>query len=45
MSEQDFWNDNEKAQRVLQENKNLKDIVDEYNHLQSSVEDAEVLLE
>ncbi|WP_196333737.1 peptide chain release factor 2 [Paraclostridium sordellii] len=45
MSEQEFWNDNEKAQQVLQENKTLKDVVDEYNNLQSSFEDIEVLFE
>ena len=31
MNKQEFWNDNEKAQKVIQENKALKDIVEEYN--------------
>ena len=45
MSEQDFWNDNDKAQKTLQENKNLKSTVDEFNYLQSSLDDIEVLIE
>jgi peptide chain release factor 2 len=45
MSEQDFWNDNDKAQKTLQENKNLKDTVGEFNYLQSSLEDIDVLIE
>lgn len=45
MSEQDFWNDNDKAQKTLQENKNLKSTVDEFNYLQSSLDDIEILIE
>ena len=33
MNHQDFWNDNELAQKVLQENKGLKETVEEYNQL------------
>jgi peptide chain release factor 2 len=45
MSEQDFWNDNEMAQRVLQENKQLKETVEEYNSLREKLEEIEILLE
>jgi peptide chain release factor 2 len=45
MSDQNFWNDNEKAQRILQENKSLKDSLDEFNDLQSSLDDIIILME
>ena len=45
MSQQDFWNDNEKAQKVLQENKLLKETLDEFNHLESSLEEIDVFIE
>lgn len=45
MSDQNFWNDNEKAQKTLQENKSLKDTLDEYKDLQNSLEDIIVLME
>ena len=45
MSQQDFWNNNEKAQKVLQENKLLKETLDEFNHLESSLEEIDVFIE
>ncbi|WP_339078581.1 peptide chain release factor 2 [Clostridioides difficile] len=45
MNQQDFWNDNEVAQRVLQENKSLKETLEEYESLKSLLEDIEVLIE
>ena len=45
MNHQDFWNDNEIAQKVLQENKGLKETVEEYNQLKESLEEIEVLIE
>ncbi|WP_195940705.1 peptide chain release factor 2 [Romboutsia sp. 1001713B170131_170501_G6] len=45
MNEQDFWNDNELAQKVLQENKVLKETVEEFNTLKETVEEIEVLIE
>ncbi|MGL5346711.1 MAG: peptide chain release factor 2 [Peptostreptococcaceae bacterium] len=45
MNEQDFWNDNELAQKVLQENKALKETVEEYNSLKEALEEIEVLIE
>ena len=45
MSQQDFWNNNEKAQKVLQENKSLKETLDEFNHLESSLEEIDVFIE
>ena len=44
MNHQDFWNDNEVAQKVLQENKALKETVEEYNQLKE-LEEIEVLIE
>lgn len=45
MNNQDFWNDNEKAQKVIQENKSFKEIVQEYNNLKESLEEIELLIE
>ena len=45
MNKQEFWNDNEKAQKVIQENKSLKDTVEEYNQLSESLEEIELLIE
>ena len=45
MNEQDFWNDNELAQKVLQENKSLKETVEEYYSLKEGLEEIEVLIE
>ncbi|MGL4796417.1 MAG: peptide chain release factor 2 [Paraclostridium sp.] len=45
MSQQDFWNDNENAQKVLQENKLLKETLDEFTHLVSSIEEIDIFIE
>lgn len=45
MQEPDFWNDIEKAQEVTQTSKNLKDRLDDFNKMKSSLEDTEVLIE
>lgn len=45
MQEQDFWDDVDKAQRVLQESKNLKTKIERYKNLISRVDDLEVLIE
>lgn len=45
MNEQDFWNDNELAQKILQENKSLKETLEEYNDLVNDLEEIEVLVE
>ena len=45
MNHQDFWNDNDLAQKILQENKALKETVEEYNQLRESLDDIEVLIE
>ena len=42
MNEQDFWNDNELAQKVLQENKSLKETVEEYYSLREALEEIEI---
>lgn len=40
-----FWNDTERAQKVLQELKGYKDIIEKYNKLCASLEDILVLVE
>lgn len=45
MNDKDFWNDNEKAQLVLQENKNLKETLDEFNELVNIKEEVELLIQ
>ena len=45
MSEQNFWDDNEKAQSLLQENKMLKESIEEFENLENSLEDINVLIE
>jgi peptide chain release factor 2 len=45
MEEPDFWNDPEKSTKIVKEVKNLKDTLEQYEHLQRSYEDIEVLLE
>lgn len=41
----DFWNDIERAQKVLQELKGYKDTIEKYNKLCASLEDLFVLIE
>nr|WP_133627461.1 peptide chain release factor 2 [Fonticella tunisiensis] len=45
MHEQDFWNDIENAQKVMQKSKALKDKVERFESLLSRVDDLEVLIE
>ena len=45
MEKQDFWEDNEKAQKILQSNKKLCETVDDFEQLQKNLEDIEVLIE
>jgi peptide chain release factor 2 len=45
MIESDFWDDNEKAQKVLQEYKSLQKTLDSWKELVQQREDLEVLLE
>lgn len=44
-AKEEFWQDVENAQKVLQESKHLKDRIDEYESLESELEDLEVLIE
>jgi len=41
----DFWNDQEKAQKVMQETKALKELVETFGHFASRLDDLNVLLE
>lgn len=45
MSESNFWEDNEKAQKVLQKNKILKETLSEFKDLENNLEDIHVLIE
>ncbi len=45
MAEPDFWNDADKAAKLVQEEKSLKDTVDKYNKLEQQKEDIEVMIE
>ncbi len=41
----DFWNDQEKAQKVMKEKKSVENRLDEYEGIRSRFEDLEVMLE
>lgn len=45
MMQQDFWNDSNKAQKIAQANKSLKDKIDFYNDINRRTEDLEALIE
>ncbi|MCT4585847.1 MAG: peptide chain release factor 2 [Peptostreptococcaceae bacterium] len=45
MLKEDFWSDNEKASLILQENKNLKEIISEFNELNDLHEEIELSVE
>lgn len=45
MSEPDFWNDIERAQKILQTSKSLKSRLERFNSLESRFEDFKVLME
>lgn len=45
MTEPDFWNDNEKAQKVIEENNVLKNRRDSFLNLTNQVEELELLIE
>lgn len=45
MDEAGFWDDAQKAQRLMKELKNLKDTIDEYKHLKVRYEDVQTLIQ
>ncbi len=45
MNLQDFWNDNENAQKILQETKSLKEAIEEFNSLEVKLEEIDILIE
>ena len=45
INKQDFWDDNERAQKILQKSSDLKGIIAEYEGLKAELEDIEVLIE
>ncbi len=45
MEENGFWDDPEKSSKIVKEAKNMKDTLDEFNHLESLYEDIGVLID
>ena len=45
MSEPDFWNDNNKAQEIINKSKDVKDKIKEYDSISEELEDIEVMIE
>ena len=45
MEEQGFWDSADRAQALMKELKNLKDTIDEYNHLKRDYEDVQTLIQ
>lgn len=45
MLETDFWDDNEKAQGILKQSKNLKKKISRFESLESDLEEAEIMIE
>lgn len=45
MEEPGFWDNAEKSQVIMKELKNLKDTIDEYQHLKGSYEDVQTLIQ
>jgi len=45
MSEPGFWDDNNKAQKVVQESNNVKEKINEYEDILADIEEVEVLIE
>lgn len=45
MNKQDFWEDNNKAQKILKESKRIKEKIDSYEEMSSSIEELEELVE
>ena len=44
INKQDFWDDNEKAQKILQQNSDLKNIIAEFEGLNSDLEEIERII-
>ena len=45
MEDQNFWNDVESSNRIMKEMKNLKDTIAEFEAIQTSFDDIEVMIE
>lgn len=45
MEEPGFWDDNDRAQSFMKELKNLKDVIEEYDHLKMRFEDVQTLIQ
>lgn len=45
MEHPEFWDDKEKAQSLMKELKNLKDVIEDYSHLKTIYEEVQTLLQ
>ena len=45
MNNQDFWLDNDYAQKIVQENKALNETIEEFTSLENDLEEFELLIE
>jgi peptide chain release factor 2 len=45
MEEHGFWDDTDRAQKFMKELKNLKDVIEDFNHLKSRYEDVQTLIQ
>ena len=45
MEDQNFWNDVEASNRIMKEMKNLKDTIADFNAIQETFDDIEVMIE
>ena len=45
LEEPDFWNDTERSTKIMQELKNLKDTIEEYNSLETMYEEIQILID
>ena len=45
MNNEDFWLDNDYAQKIVQENKALNETIEEFNSLENDLEEIELLIE
>lgn len=45
MTEEDFWNDSQEAQKVVKKAKNIKNKIEKFNNIKSEIEDIEILCE
>ncbi len=45
MAEPEFWNDNQKAQKIVQKSNSIKDKINEYDEINEDIEEVQIMLE